>query len=182
MRYLKYGSLMLGASALVMLMFLGAVTALAAIRAHAQVPPNDGRGPASEANTTLSCFESKRLVMRTWESPTEITSTDFVNIPGAGLNMVVPPGTDCIVVRFSGEFFGNSCLVHASLNGVNMPPGVRRVLFANNTGTEDHSVAWAQSVTVAAQTTFLVQIRARVLGPGQSCTIGLWQLEVDRRE
>jgi hypothetical protein len=159
---------------------------------RAQVPPSGGHGSrdaVQEANATFSCGESKRLVVRTWESNFSTNSLDPVNVPNAGLNMTVPPGTDCIIVRFNAfvtiDSFEVRCVLRALMNGVSMSPSgsSARGRLAGQAFVSEHS--WAQPVTNAVQTTYFIQVqvwRPANGGPFDRCHVDDWKLEVERRD
>jgi hypothetical protein len=127
----------------------------------------------------------KRLVARNssglYQTPDNVFT--YQNIPGAGLNMVVPPGSDCIFVHFNSLTYGTSfCLLRALINGVPMEPGQAgaangRPASSNQVETSTHS--WSAQVTTATQATNLVQIQVKSEGPG-NCNVTGWQLEVYR--
>jgi hypothetical protein len=154
--------------------------------AQAQTPPGGRGSGAGEANATLSCFDSKRTVARVWEQFVTINSFDFVNIPAAGLNMVVPPGTDCLTVRFSTRINCNNAGVYwfrATLNGTPMSPtGV----LGQASDQFILSYSWTQIVTVSTQTTFLAQVQLRTgdgtVQPAIPCSVQGWTLEVERKD
>jgi hypothetical protein len=175
----------------------GIAAALLLVRgAVAQVPPDragqQGRGGAAAELTTFGCYESKRLVVRTSDTVFFTSSSAFAPIPNARLNMVVPAGTDCLVVDFQGDFVAYdamaleaTCEIRALLNGVAMSPGpggVQVVTVDSTTSEKGRSAhRWSRQINVASQTTFLAQIEIRP-GSNETCQVQSWQLEVDRRE
>jgi hypothetical protein len=171
--------------AAIALVAAAATASLLAGIATAQTPPGGGDRPrgAGEVLTTLSCFESLRVVGRTQETRFSATSTTFQNIPGAGLNMVVPAGSDCLIATFSAEISATpntGCEVQALLGGSSMRPTDARTALVAASGNV--TFVWAQTVSVASQTTFLIQIQAQVLGgAGSECAIDDWTLLVERR-
>jgi hypothetical protein len=136
----------------------------------------------------LSCFESKRLVVRTWDSFFQTTSSEFVDIPAAGLNMVVPAGSDCLIVDFNAlvtpTFANTGCWFRALINGTPMSPGPSgRPAIYNDPNGETLAFSWSETVTVATQTTFLIKVQLKTAGnPNGICSTQFWQLKVDRRE
>jgi hypothetical protein len=152
--------------------------------ARAQVPP---AGAAAEALATFSCGQSLRVVGRTDDSAGGF-STRFSspqNVTGAGLNITVPPGTDCIFVTFSALMHTETdggCNLRAVLNGVGMNPNLLRNGAFNNNGGEAVTYVWAQNVTVATQTTFLAQIQLSSAPAPKFCGVSQWTLMVERRD
>jgi hypothetical protein len=121
------------------------------------------------------------LVARTWEQTFTTSSTQFVDVPSAGLNIVVPAGSDCIMVNFSGVISGgslSSCMLRATINGTPMSPGDAAGRFVGIGNVANHS--WAQQVTPASQTTYLVRIQLKA--NSSDCSVSQWELVVDRRE
>jgi hypothetical protein len=64
-----------------------------------------------------------------------------VDIPGAGLNITVPAGTDCLIVTFSVEMassLNTLCIMRATLNNFVMNPSAqefgRRAIFNGTVG------------------------------------------------
>jgi hypothetical protein len=155
-------------------------------RADAQTPrdPRGGQQPGqgAELNATLSCFAPQRVVARTWDNEFVLPVGDFVNIPAAGLNIVVPAGTDCIFVEFTGAARtignGGECLFRALINGDPMSPGDAGGQAGVVAPPNVPNLSWARQVTVASQTTFLVQIQMRAVS--QTCFVKNWLLKVSR--
>jgi hypothetical protein len=111
-----------------------------------------------------------------------------VNVPTAGLNMVVPAGTDCIIVTFNANMRASvdtGCRLQALINGVPMnPQTANRGAVYNEAFGQAVTYIWGQSVAVSTQTTFLVQIQMYRTGGdpgGMTCIIDDWVLVVERR-
>jgi hypothetical protein len=161
---------------------VGAITAISLIdRADAQTAPAQG----AQANVTYGCFDSKRLVIRSWDTPYTTTSgMTYLDIPAAGLNMVAPVGSGCIIATFEADMNASSndtlCLLGAQMNGVTLNPGFKRVVV----GTQPRfvSITWTLPYTVTSQTTFLVKVIIHSSQLGQTCTVNGWHYQVERRQ
>jgi hypothetical protein len=129
-------------------------------------------------------------VARTSNSQIQTKSTLFSQIPGAALNMVVPAGTDCLIVTFSAETRAATtyCGFQATANGVEMNPlrSPSGRLGAFDTSATGMTLVWMQTVNVQAQTTFLVKIDWRLVPHGNTnqnsyCELQDWSFVVERR-
>ena len=146
----------------------------------------DGGTPgAQRALLTTNCNAPVQSRIRTENVDLETSSTNFVTVPGANIQVIVAAGTTrCIKVVFTGEAgcAGSAgtdfCYVRAIATGAVMNPngGNEQVFSSEDTSAEAHAYEW---ITRLGPGTYNISVQGRVDSSATDFYLDDWTFEVE---
>jgi hypothetical protein len=138
---------------------------------------------------TTKCGAVISSTVLTEDTPTATTSTSFVNISGASVNITVPAGTKrCVKVLFTGETdctssaTARTCKIRARVGATEMnPTGSGNRDFGNaKDGSGARAYQWVRQVSGPG--TFTITVQTAVSSAGVTFRIDDWSMEVEVSE